>query len=96
MRLHNAEDWYGGLPEVSTRTLRAFGLMFAHCDLDANYIKLAPVSAIDVSDGVSSSGRRLVGAILGGGITTLEYAAGITRGGLQIGLEILKEFAATT
>ena len=81
-RLHDAEDWCGGLPEVPTRTLSTLGLMFAHGALGVNYIKLAPVSAIAVSEGGSSDRGRSVGAILGGGITTLGYAAGITRDGL--------------
>ena len=53
------------------------------------------MSDIAVSDGGSSAGGRSVGAILGGRITTLGDASGITRGGLQRGPEILKEFAAT-
>ena len=58
-------------------------------------MNLASVSAMAMSDGVSSAGVRSVGAILGGVITTLGYSTGINRGGLQIGLEILKEFAET-
>ena len=81
---------------MPTRNLSALGLMFAHGDLGIKYIELAPVSAIAVSDGGSSSGGRSFGAILGGGVTTLGDVAGINRGGIQIGLEILKEFAATT
>ena len=53
------------------------------------------MSDIAVSDGGSSAGGRSVGAILGSGITTLGYSTGINRGGLQIGLGIKKEFAAT-
>ena len=80
---------------MPTRTLRVLWLIFAHSALSIRYIKLAHVSAIAVSDGGSSSGGRLSVAILGGGIVTLGDAVGVTRGGLQIGLEILKYFAAT-
>ena len=45
-------------------------------------MNLASVSAMAMSDGVSSAGVRSVGAILGGGITTLGDVVGITRGGL--------------
>ena len=66
------------------------GVIFAHSALGVKYVKLAPVSAIAVSDGGSSAGGRSVGAIIGGGIITPGDAAGITRGGLHIRLEILK------
>ena len=56
--------------------------MFAHDTLGVRYIKLAPVWEIDVSDGGSSVGGTLSGAIFGGGIITLGDATGITRGGL--------------
>ena len=94
-RLHDSEDWCGDPPAVPTSTLSALGLMFVHDALSVNYIELAPVSDISVSYGGSFVGGRSVGAILGSGITTLGDAARITRGGLQIGLERLKDFAAT-
>ena len=68
--------------------------MVAHGALGVKYIDLAPLSAIAVSDGGRYSGGRSVGAIIGGGITTLGYAAGITRGGLHIGTGIQKDYAA--
>ena len=93
-RLHDAEDWCVGLPEVPTRTLRALWLMLEHGALDVRYIELAHVSAIDVSDGGIYNGEILSGAILGGVIITPGDAAVINRGGLHIRLEILKYFAA--
>ena len=85
-RLNDAEDWCGGPPALPTRTLRALWLMFAHGALVVRYIDLAPVSAIAMPDCGSYDGGRLAGAILGGGIINLGYAAGVTRGGLYIGL----------
>ena len=64
------------------RTLSALRLMFAHGALGVKYMELAPLLAFAVSDGGSSARGRSVGAILGGGITTLGYAAGFNRGGL--------------
>ena len=93
-RLLDAEDWCGGPPAVPTRTFRSLWLMFAHVALGVRYIELAPVMDISVSDGGSSDEERLSGTIIGGRIITLGDTEGITRGGLQIGLEILKEFVA--
>ena len=53
------------------------------------------MSDISVSDGGRSSRGKSVGSILGGGITTLGDAVGITRGAIQIGQGIQKVFAET-
>ena len=64
-RLHDSDYWCGNPSAVPTRNLCVLCLMFSHGALGVNYIDLAPVSAISVSDVVSSVRGRSVVAILG-------------------------------
>ena len=69
--LHDAEYWCGGPPAVPKRILTAAGLMLAHMALVVKYNPLASMSAIADSDGVRTANGISIGAILGGGFTTL-------------------------